>query len=146
MPTAAKIVAAICFAIFGAVAAQISEPVFPEGTQFGYFVPITAILGLLTGWIVMGGLTGRGYRDAAGSGVRTAITLLVWALLLFSCYQMIVLSTKGRYNGPMDAVVAAFGIMLANGKLLITPKIIGTFLVGGMLAGVVAEWAGKRWR
>ena len=145
MPTASKIVAAICFAIFGAIAAQTVKTVMPEGTQFGYFVPISAFIGLLNGWFVMGRLTKRGYRDAMGSGVRTAVTILVWALLVFSIYEMVVLSTKGRYDGPMEAVTASFGIMLNYGKALLTPVVIGTFLIGGLIAGAVSEWAGRRW-
>jgi hypothetical protein len=146
MPTAAKIVAAICFALFGAVAAEMVKPALPEGTQFGLFVPISAIIGLLNGWLVMGVLAGHGYRDAMGSGVRTAITIVVWALLVFSIYEMILRSMHvNRYDGPMEAVTAAFGLMLDYGKLLLTPAILGAFLVGGLIAGAITEWAKKRW-
>ncbi|QLQ18429.1 MAG: TrgA family protein [Exiguobacterium profundum] len=31
----------------------------PEGTQFGWFSEISAGIGFLCGWIVMGGLVGR---------------------------------------------------------------------------------------
>ena len=146
MPTAAKIVGAICFALFGAVAAEMVKPALPESTQFGLFVPICAVIGLLNGWLVMGRLTGHGYRDAMGSGVRTAITIVVWALLVFSIYEMILRSMHvNRYDGPMEAVTAAFGLMLDYGKVLLTPVILGTFLVGGLIGGAVTEWAGKRW-
>jgi hypothetical protein len=146
MPTAAKFVAAICFAIFGAVAAEVVKPALPEGTQFGYFVPICAIIGLLNGWIVMGVLAGHGYRDAMGSGVRTAIQIVVWGLLVFSIYEMILRSMNvNRYDGPMEAITAAFGLMLDYGKLLLKPAILGTFLVGGLIGGAITEWTGKRW-
>lgn len=146
MPTASKFVAAICFALFGAISATVVEPAFPEGTQFGYFVPITAVIGMLNGWWVMGKLTGHGYRDAMGSGVRTAITIVVWTVLVFAIYEMIKRSTNvNRYDGPMEAVVAAFGLMLDYGKVLLTPAILGTFLVGGLIGGAITEWAGKRW-
>jgi hypothetical protein len=146
MPTASKIVAAICFAIFGAIAATVVKPALPEGTQFGYFVPITAFIGLLNGWLIMGPLTRRSYREAMGTGVRTAITIVIWALLVFSIYRMVILSMQMRYDGPMEAVTAAFGIMLDYGKLLLTPVILGTFLVGGLTGGAISEWVGKRWR
>ena len=45
----------------------------------------------------------------------------------------------------MEAVVAAFGLMLDYGKVLLTPKILGTFLVGGLIGGAISEWAGRRW-
>jgi hypothetical protein len=145
MPTASKLVAAICFAIFGFMAAEVVKPSLPEGTQVGLFSPIMAAIGLLCGWLVMGRLTKRGYRDAMGSGVRTAITVVVWGIIVFSIYRMVVLSTQSRYDGPMEAVTASIGIMLEYGRLLLDPKILGTFLIGGLLSGAISEWAGKRW-
>lgn len=146
MPTAAKFAAALCFAMFGAVAAEMVKPALPEGTQFGYFVPICALIGLLNGWLVMGVLVGHGYRTAMGSGVRTAVTVVIWALLVFSIYQMVLRSMSvNRYDGPMEAVVAAFGLMLDYGKVLLTPAILGTFFVGGVIGGAITEWVGKRW-
>ena len=94
----------------------------------------------------MGRLAGHGYRDAIGSGVRTAITIVVWALIVFAIYKMIVLSTQMRYDGPMEAVTSAFGIMLDYGKSMLTPTIIGTVLIGGMIAGWLTEFAAKRWK
>lgn len=146
MPTAAKIVAAVCFAFFGAIAATAVKGVMPEGTPLGYFIEISALIGLLNGWFVMGQLVGHGYRDAMGSGVRTAITIVIWALIVFSIYKMIKQSMHvNTYNGPMEAVTAAFGIMLEYGRPLLTPSVLGTFLVGGVMAGAVAEWARQRW-
>jgi hypothetical protein len=146
MPTAAKFVAAICFALFGAVAAEVVKPALPEGTQFGWFVEISAIIGLLNGWLVMGVLVGHGYRAAMGSGLRTALTIVVWAVLVFAIYEMVVRSTNvNRYDGPMEAVIAAFGLMLEYGRVLLTPAILGTFFLGGVVGGAVTEWVGKRW-
>lgn len=146
MPTAAKIVGAVCFAIFGYFLAVAVIPVLPEGTQIGRMREITAFIGLLNGWFVMGRLTGLGYRAGIGSGIRTAITIVIWALIVFSIYEMVVRSTKLRYDGPMEAVTAAFGLMLDYGKLLLTKEIIGTILIGGGIGGAISEWAGRRWK
>ncbi len=146
MPTAAKIVGAVCFAIFGYFAALSVIPVLPEGTQLGRMREICAFIGLLNGWFVMGRLTGGGVRAGIGSGMRTAITIVIWALMFFAIYEMIKRSTKLRYDGPMEAVTAAFGLMLDYGRLLLTPEIIATVLIGGAIGGAITEWAGKRWR
>lgn len=147
MPTASKIVAAICFAFFGAIAAQIVIPALPEGTQVANFLIISALIGLFNGWRIMGRLTGHGYREAMGSGVRTAITIVVWALVIFSVYKMIKQSMHvNTYDGPMEAIIGAFDQMLEYGKVLLTPTIIGTFVVGGLICGAITEWAGKRWK
>lgn len=146
MPTAAKIVGAISFAIFGYFAALAVIPVLPEGTQIGRMREISAFIGLLNGWFVMGRLTGKGYRSGIGSGIRTAITVVIWALIVFAIYEMVLRSTKLRYDGPMEAVTAAFGLMLEYGKLLLTKEIIGTILIVGGICGAITEWAGKRWK
>src|SRR6056297_1256011 len=104
MPTAAKLLAAVAFAALGFLAAETVKPHMVEGTQFGVFSYICAGIGALCGWMVMGGLVGAGYRAAAGYGVRTAATLVFWALLGFSIYEMILRATKMRYDGPMDAL------------------------------------------
>jgi hypothetical protein len=146
MPTAAKLVAAIVFAALGFMAAELFKPAMPEGTQFGLFSPICAGIGLLCGWIVMGPLAGFGTGAAMGSGVRTAATIAFWALLGFSIYEMVLRSMKLRYDGPMEAVLAVFDLMLERGRLMLMPELLGLLLVGGLLGGVVVEWAARRWR
>jgi hypothetical protein len=146
MPTAAKLVAALAFALVGYFAANAVKPVMPEGTQFGWFSELTAGIGLLCGWIVMGGLTGRSYGEAAASGVRVSATIVFWALLGFSIYEMVLRSTKLRYDGPMEALLAVFALMLDYGSYLGTAAIIGILAVGGVVAGIAAEWAGRRWQ
>ncbi|MDN5788482.1 TrgA family protein, partial [Pseudorhodobacter sp.] len=69
MPTISKLVAAFAFAIVAAFAAELFKPQMPEGTQFGYFTVICAVIGLICGWRVMGNLVGRGYRAAMGYGL-----------------------------------------------------------------------------
>ena len=146
MPTASKIVGAICFAIFGYLAAVSVIPVLPEGTKIGRMREVSAFIGLLNGWFIMGRLTGSGFRAGIGSGMRTAITIVIWALIVFAIYEMVLRSTKLRYDGPMEAVTAAFGLMLDYGRMMLTKEIIGTVLVVGGIAGAITEWAGRRWK
>lgn len=146
MPTAAKLVAALVFALIGFLAAEIFKPQMPEGTQFGWFSPICAGIGLLCGWIIMGSLAGRGLRVALGSGVRTAVTVAFWALIGFSIYEMLLRSTRLRYDGPMEAVLAAFDLALDYGRLMLVPDVLAVLLVGGALGGALVEWAARQWR
>ena len=146
MPTAAKLFAAIAFAVVAYLAAELFKPAMPEGTQFGFFSIICAVIGLLNGWLVMGALVGRGMTAAMGFGVRTSVTIAVWALLGFSIYEMILRSMKMRYDGPMEAILAVFDLMLERGQLMLTPEVLGTLFVGGILGGLLAEWAGRQWR
>lgn len=146
MPTAARLFAALAFAVVGYLAAEAFKPQMPEGTPFGAFSLIVGLIGLLTGWIVMGGLAGRGYRASAGSGLRTSVTIVFWALLVFSIYQMIGLALKKQYDGPMEALVAIVGLMYENAQLLLTVPVLGVLAVGGVAGGWLSEWASRRWR
>lgn len=145
MPTAAKLAAAIAFAAVAFFAAEVFKPAMPEGTKFGFFSQICAVIGALCGWFVMGGLVGRGYSAAWGSGVRTSITIAFWVLLGTSIYEMVLRSMKMRYDGPMEALTGAMELMMERGLLMLTPEVLGTLLVGGLLGGTLAEWANRRW-
>ncbi|HEX9859354.1 MAG TPA: TrgA family protein, partial [Paracoccaceae bacterium] len=79
-------------------------------------------------------------------GVRTSVTIAFWALLGFSGYVMILRSMDLRYDGPMEALTATVDLMLEHGVQMATPKVLGTLFLGGLLGGLLAEWAGKRWR
>lgn len=145
MPTASKLTGAFTFALLSYFAAQSFIIHLPEGSVIGFFREITAAIGFAVGWRVMGRLTGRGYRDAIGSGMRTQLTVVFFALLGFSIYFMVKKSTHMMYDGPMEAVLGVFDIMLDYGKKLLVPDMGVVLLGGGAIAGIVTEWAGRRW-
>lgn len=146
MPTAAKFVAALIFAAVGYFAAQAYIPSLPEGTQTRGFREICAFIGLLCGWIVMGRRVGKPYSEAIGSGILTSVIIVFWALLLFSVYEMIQLSIKMRYDGPMDAVLGVFELMLEYGMALPRQGVLLALGVGGIVGGIAAEVANRLWR
>ena len=145
MPTASKLVAAVAYALLGFLAALTFVKYLPDGTPLGYFREITAAIGFIVGWLVMGKLTRKGYREAINSGLVTALLLVFWALLAFSLYFMLRKSMRMMYDGPMEAVLGVFQLMFDYGKMLLVPDMLGVILVGGIVAGLVCEWAGKRW-
>ena len=145
MPTAAKMVAAVMTALTLFLAAEASRAGLPPGTPAGYYSPIVAGVGFATGWLVLGTLTGRGYGASVGFGLSTAVTAVFWALLLFSLWRMIELSMKLRYDGPTQAILDVFAIMVANGRLVLLPEVLVALGVGGVVVGLFAEFAGRRW-
>ncbi len=147
MPTAAKLVAAILFAMTGFLAAESFKPQMPEGTAFGSFSLIVGGIGLICGWMVMGGLAGRGYLASAGFGLRTSVTIVFWALLGFSIHRMVSLSLSAMpYDSPMAAIVGIFQEMVKFGRLLPARDVLIALGVGGIFGGMAAEWASRRWR
>jgi hypothetical protein len=145
MPTAAKLVAAVVFAIVGWIAANVFVPVLGEGIDVGAFRELVGALGLVVGWRVMGRSAGQGYQRAIGTGLKTVIVLVFFTLLLFSTYEMVQLSMKMRYEGPMDAVLDVFSLMLEQGLKMLVPGVILVLAVGGVIGGILTEKASKRW-
>lgn len=146
MPTAAKLIAAVGFAILGYVAAELVKAHMPEGTQFGLFSLVCAGIGLLCGWLVMGDLVGEGWVRASGFGIRVSVTLVFWALLFFAIYEMVRRATKMRYDGVTEAITAVFAIGLEYGRILLAPDVLAALLIGGAAIGILTESAARRWR
>lgn len=145
MPTAAKLIAAVCFAAVGWFATHLYLPQLPEGTQTGLIREIAAFIGLICGWRILGRLAGKGYGESMGLGLRTSVTIVFWVLLFAGIHEMVVRSTKLRYDGPMEAVLGAFDIMLGYGQLLGQPQMLAVLALGGIVAGYSAEYAARHW-
>ncbi len=87
-----------------------------------------------------------GYRAAMGYGLRTMVTTVFWILLAFSTYLMILRSMDKVYDGPMEALVGIFDLMIEYATPMANTLMIGTLFVSGIVAGVIVEWVGRRWR
>ena len=146
MPTGAKLIAAVCFAIIGWLAAEAYIPQLPEDTRTGYFREIMAALGFVLGWLTLGPSVGRGYGDAASMGVRTSFLLVFWGLLGFAIYFMVHRSTRMIYDNAGVAALDVPMLMLQYGGLMGSVPLIGILLVGGAIGGVLTEFAGRRWK
>jgi hypothetical protein len=146
MPTAAKLFAAFALAVVAFFTAEIIKPHMEDGTQFGAFVPISALIGLVCGWRILGPEAGRGWYSSANSGLKSAVILLALALFLFSTYEMLVLAFRRTYDGPMEAVVDIVSIGVDYLSAIFAPDVILALFGGAILAGLLSEWAARRWR
>jgi hypothetical protein len=145
MPTGAKAMAAVSFAIVGWITANAYVPNMPEANSVGYLREMIGLLGAVVGWRVMGNAVGKGYFQAIGSGWKTMIVLVFFALLLFSIYEMLQLSVRLRYEGPMEAVLDVFKRMMDRSVPLLTVPVLAAMVIGGGIAGVMTENASRRW-
>ncbi|MGJ5619069.1 TrgA family protein [Sulfitobacter sp. MF3-043] len=146
MPTAARLVAAICLAIVAFIVSGMIMPLMPESTDFGYFVPLNIIIGLLAGWIVMGRRVGRGTTAAINNGLTGVFVMMLWGIGVQACNEMVRLAMKNRYDNAMEAMVAIFQIGAEFGLMIATVPIGLFLLVGAVVSGLVTEYAGNRWR
>lgn len=145
MPTAAKLFAAFAFAVVAFFAAEVFKPHMPEGTQFGYFSFVSALIGVVAGWRVMGPDAGRGNWMAVNSGIKTSACAVGLALLIFSTYEMLRLAFRPAYKSPMEAVVGIFELAVDYAISLIAWDVLVVLVIGGALAGLLSEWAARRW-
>jgi hypothetical protein len=146
MPTAAKLFAAFAFGLVGFFAAEVMKPSFPEGMNLGWFSVICGLIGIYVGWSVMGANAGHGTSRAMATGLRASATIVFWAVVGFSIYEMLVRSIDKRYNGVMEAVLGTFELAYDYGALLLTSHMtLFVLVVGGILGGMFSDWAAKRW-
>ena len=148
MPTAAKLVAALIFAVIAYVAADQYAFVVPDGRPAGPLREVSALVGLLTGWFVMGDfvMKPRGTVEAMGTGVRCSVTLAFVVLVIYSIWEMLDRALDGRYKGLQDALLDIFARALAFGTPIFTPGVLGVLLLGGLMGGALAKFAADRWK
>jgi hypothetical protein len=146
MPTGAKAMAAASFAVVGWITAHTYVQNMPVATSVGYLREMTALLGAIIGWRVMGNSVGKGYARSIGAGWKTMIVLVFFALLTVGLYEMLQLSVRMRYDGPIEAILDVFQRMLDRSFPLATVPVLGVMVIGGAIAGMLSEHASRRWR
>ena len=147
MPTAAKLTAAICsHSAVGYILSLMVMPLMPESTDFGYFVPLNAVLGLLVGWLVMGRRAGRGTTAAINNGLTGVFVLMLWGIGVQAINEMIRLAMRNRYDGPFEAMVAVFQIGAEFAVIVITVPIVVVAVIASIISGLLVEFAHKHGR
>ncbi len=146
MPTAAKMVAALCLAALGYAASEMIKTLLPASTDFGIFSLVNAVLGFLCGWIIVGTRAGRGFSAAISNGFTGMVALVFWGLFIQAANEMTRLAMRHRYDGPVEALAAVFEIMVDYGKDMLNPGLLLLLLVGSIVVGLISELAGKHWR
>jgi len=147
MPTAARLFAALAYAVVAYVASEQFKPLLPDGLDTGWLSEVNAGVGLLCGWFVMGRLAGDGYGRAVTHGFRSTAVMAFYVLLLHSVLEMFRLSMRMRYDDPLEAVVGVFEEAMEYGRMIVgSPEVMTTLLLGGTLAAWLAEFAARRWK
>jgi hypothetical protein len=146
MPDAAKLVAAILIGSIAYAASLLFMPLMPESTNFGSFIYVNTIIGIVCGWMVMGKRAGRGVTAAINNGLGGSLVLVIWALFVHSCYQMFDRALDNWYNGAFDALAAIFQFMAEFSLVMLDPVLLFCLFGGGVIAGLATEYAWRTWR
>lgn len=145
MPTAGRLAAALVFFIYGWYIGILAGPFFPESNPPNYLIPLSTGIAFLCGWMVVGSRAGRGYNPAIGNGLTGAFAYSFWMVFLISSFNMIRKSLRRLYDGPMEAVVDVFRLMLKMGAEMLDANLIISVAVGGVICAFVAEYFAKRY-
>ena len=144
MPTAGRLFAAIAFAVLGAYLALIVSPLFQEGKQPSYWWPLCVATGVWSGCVVVGKRAGRGWSAAIGNGLTGVFALLFWVLFIISSADMIAKSLRRLYDGPVEAVVNVFQIIMDYVLEFGSVELAIQLLIGGAIGGLFAEFFARR--
>lgn len=149
MPTGGKLVGAILFFLVGFQAARFTlTETFPEGMHSNLIFPLSiGAIGVWQGWMVSGSRAGQGMQQSIGNGMRCSVQIAFFGLLFYALRQMFIRSQNLRYDDPWEAVIATFDLFVEYFlQTTESPLIWGTLLVGGIIAGMLTEAAGRVWR
>lgn len=146
MPDAAKLVAALGMAVLAFVVSGMIMPLFEEDTNFGWFTEVNVVVAIIVGWLVIGRRAGRGVISAVNVGLTAPVVLVFWAIFIQSCNEMTRIAMKNRYDGAFEALVAIFEIGAEWALLMSTIPIWAVLFAGGMLVGLLTEFAWRTWR
>lgn len=145
MPSAGRIVGAILVGLLAWYVSELYKPLMQEGTDFGHFSIYNAALGVLLGWVMLGYRAHSFRRSSVSAGLTAVAALVFWGLCLHSIAEMLKLSLRKAYDGPVEAVIGVAQLMIKYGAIMATPEMLVTLIVGGCVTGYLSGWAEQRW-
>ncbi len=145
MPTTARLIAAFFLMVIAWVVTGQVMAVMPPETQFGSFRLVNLAIAALCGWVVIGSRVGTDYVTALSIGLTGVVAMVFWGLFAQAFNEMLRLALSRRYDGPVEAVVDIFQLGIDFGANLMHLNILATLFVGGLAAGVLAEFVHRRW-
>lgn len=146
MPTAAKLVAALCLAVVAYITSEAIKPVMPPETNFGSFTWVNVVIGLGCGWVVTGSRADGGIGRAIGAGLTGVVALVFWGLAVQAVNEMVARSFKRRYDTATEAIASVFEIAADWGVYLGNQSVWMPLVIGAIVTGLLTGIASYRWR
>ncbi|UWR04494.1 TrgA family protein [Ruegeria conchae] len=146
MPTASRLVAALCLLVIAFLVSSIIINNGEEGKSYGWFTYVNMLLAVACGWVIMGKRAGRGWTAAVNNGLTGVAALVFWGLFVQGTYEMFSQAMRHRYGGPFEALLEIFKIGVAYGEQLLPSEILITLGIGAVVSGILTEIAFRRWR
>ncbi len=146
MPTAAKLMSAIALGLVAFIVSEQFKPLMPEGTDFGHFSLVNAVIALIVGWKVIGSRAGKGVMNGINAGLTGMLAMLIIVLFAHAFWIMVQNSLNLRYDSTSEAVQSVFSMMGEHALMLLKVNIVITLVGGAVFCGLLAEATSRRWR
>lgn len=143
MTTSNKLIAAICLAFIGGLVAEFVKPQMPEGSDPGQMTLISAVIGIVVGWRVMGKRASK--SGALELGAVGVASLVFWGLIMFGLIEMLDLAMRRRFDEPVEALEKVVEIAVEYALYLAHPNVLITLAVGVFVSGFATTFAARRW-
>lgn len=144
MPTAAKLVGSLLFALLGFVVTRLAEPLMEGLLTVSFAATINAAIGAGVGWFIAGRRAGGGWRAGLDNGLTTTICGLLLTIGVHGAIFMLRTAMRGRYRDPMDALEAMATYWITVAARLAVPQIALLLLLGGLAIGLMLEMTKAR--
>ena len=71
--------------------------------------------------------------------------MALWALFIQGAWEMFDRAMRNRYGGPFEALLEIFTLSLEYFFVIAVPSVLVPLVIGGCLAGLLAENVHRRW-
>lgn len=147
MPTAARLVSAVWFAMVAAAAAELFRLSVDPSVPMPRLMLLAVLAGVFGGWVVMGPRAGRGIWMSLVGAIQTTVVIAFWVLLFIGIDRMLTRAWNRIYRDPVEAVLGAFDLMFQSFRTMIAePTVMAALLVGTLVGGILAELTARRWK
>ncbi|MDV4144445.1 MULTISPECIES: TrgA family protein [Shimia] len=149
MPTGPKLVGAVCLAILAALVAELTKQsiLAERSMSFGYFTPVSALVGGFVGWRFLGGTRPEaGLAPTLAHGFSAVILMLLLGLFVFGCYDMLMNALDRHYRDVAQALRGIIDFAIEYTPFLMRYDIIVVLFGGALVSGVLTGLARRHWR
>ncbi len=81
-----------------------------------------------------------------GTGLRASVQIVFFTIMFFGLLEMFDRSSRLRYDGPGEAVIASLELFMEYGlSILVATNSLIILGLGGIVAGVITGIVGAKW-
>ncbi|MEM9850509.1 MAG: TrgA family protein [Pseudomonadota bacterium] len=146
MPTGGKLMGGLLLAATAALAAFVFVFQGISPTPLGWrFVLGNGAVGFVIGWYTPGSRPGASAMGSVFIGIGSLVLLLIAAGVVFSSIFVFGNLERMNFRDPVDLPLLLIETSFSYVVSTLTPQVGATLLAGGMVSGLGAYWAGRRW-